>query len=111
MMNIFVLFVLTISCDVTMQLCFKYATRQPQRWPLISPFIWLGLVIGIIDMVIWLLILETVPLSIAYPIISLNYCGVVIGSQLVLGETITPRRWYGVVLITLGVAIVGTTEL
>lgn len=125
------LFIATIMCDVIMQLCFKYATTHHLtelptggdkinlvsnglaffRGLISSPLILGGLIIGIIDVVTWLIILEYVPLGFAYPIASLHYCGVVIGSKIFLGETISKRRWYGVIIITLGVAMVGVSGI
>jgi hypothetical protein len=46
------------------------------------------------------------PLSLAFPLASLSYCGVLLASRFVLGEAVSRRRWLGVGLITAGVAIV-----
>lgn len=59
--------------------------------------------LGIIN---WIFALRVVKLSIAYPLTSLNYVGILLGSYYFFGESITLIRVVGVVLIFLGVLLV-----
>lgn len=54
----------------------------------------------------WIVALRGVRLSIAYPLSSLNYVGIFIGSYYLFGEAITPQRLVGVMLIFLGVLLI-----
>jgi len=116
-----VLLALSVICDVSGQICFKHGVDNlPQgtggfqfldfwRSAVVAPWLWLGIAIYGLELVIWLNILARAPLSLAFPLGSLNFCGVVLASRLLLGERVPSRRWLGAGLITVGVAIVGAT--
>jgi undecaprenyl phosphate-alpha-L-ara4N flippase subunit ArnE len=71
-----------------------------QRWLL------LGIAAYALEFFLWLAVLSRVQLSIAFPLASLSYCGVLLASRAALGETISRRRWAGCGLITIGAALV-----
>jgi drug/metabolite transporter (DMT)-like permease len=71
-----------------------------------QPWLLLGVAAFAVEFILWLAVLSVVDLSIAYPLVSLSYCGVLIVSRVVLGEKISPRRWTGCGLITMGAALV-----
>ena len=54
----------------------------------------------------WIVALRDVKLSIAYPVSSLNYVGILAGSAWLFGENIGALRLAGVCLIVLGVMLV-----
>ena len=54
----------------------------------------------------WIFALRGVLLSIAYPVSSLNYVGIFLGSYYLFGEEINAQRLIGVGLIFLGVLLV-----
>ncbi|HYM31133.1 MAG TPA: EamA family transporter [Candidatus Cybelea sp.] len=113
------LFLVSVVCDVSGQFCFKRGAdgiEHVGRGSKLAAFLggllqarwlWLGIGIYAVELVVWLSILARVPLSLAYPLNSLNYCGVLIASRLFLRERIPLRRWLGAGIITVGVAIVG----
>lgn len=72
--------------------------RTPQIW---TGFGFIGCGAGF-----WLVALSRAPLSWAYPILSLGYVLVLVFSRLALGETVSPLRWAGTLIILLGVALV-----
>ncbi len=41
-------------------------------------------------------------MSLLFPAAALAYCGVVLAGKVVLGETVSRRRWLGTLVITLG---------
>lgn len=57
--------------------------------------------------VLWLVTLSRVPLSTAYPIVSLSYVLILGFSTVVLGERPSATVWTGAVLIMLGVSLIG----
>ena len=50
--------------------------------------------------------LSRVPVSIAYPMLSLGYVINAFAAQLLFGETVTAARWMGIGFIVLGVWLV-----
>lgn len=120
---LWLLFGLSVACDMGGQLCFKRGVHDiavtdgqgawARQFALYfnavarAPWLWGGIAVYAVELVIWLAILERAPLSLAFPIASLNYCGVMIACHLLLKEHVSRRRWIGAAFITLGVAIVG----
>ncbi len=51
-------------------------------------------------------VLSRADLSLVFPAVSLIYVANAFGAKYFLGETVTPRRWAGIVLVCLGVALV-----
>lgn len=110
-------FALSVVCDVAGQLCFKLgADRLPDTHgralvlaALRDSWICGGILIYLVEVVVWLRILAEVPLSIAFPIASLNFLGVTLASAVFLKERVVRRQWLGACLITLGVVIVART--
>ena len=58
---------------------------------------------------LWLTVLYRMDVSRAFPFLSLGTVGVVAASRLWLGEPVSARRWLGVALIALGIALVAST--
>jgi undecaprenyl phosphate-alpha-L-ara4N flippase subunit ArnE len=58
------------------------------------------------ELLLWIAALHSAPLSQAFPILSLSYCGVAIAGRLFLNERISARNAMGIVLITIGVLCV-----
>ncbi|MGI9860685.1 SMR family transporter [Moorella naiadis] len=69
----------------------------------LSPFILTGLVSFAASFILWLKVLADVPLSYAYPMVSLGYVLVFLVSWLFLGESLPPLRILGLVLIIAGI--------
>ncbi|HVY64220.1 MAG TPA: EamA family transporter [Gammaproteobacteria bacterium] len=86
-------------------------TRTPREWlrALLSPEL-IGAVVAIVaGTALWLGVLYRMDVSRAFPFLSLGTVGVVAASRLWLGEQVSARRWAGVVLIALGIALVAST--
>jgi drug/metabolite transporter (DMT)-like permease len=75
-----------------------------------EPFILGGLGLIIIALPMWLQVLARLPLSVAYPLVSLGYIISLGIGALVLKETITPLRVVGVAVIILGVIAVSKSQ-
>src|SRR5436305_9486794 len=109
-------FVLNIIGVVIYELLLKAgaaATADPAKhWSwfginaLASPLTWLAIIVIVVDLVIWLYILKYIPLSIAFPLSRAVDVLVPISCWLVLRETISPLRWFGIGLVIVGLVIV-----
>lgn len=101
-----------IAMEAVSQLCFKHAANDATlSQSLVKPLVWLGVLVWGIEVVVWLNVLEHVPLSIAYPMMSLTYVATLVAGSMVFKETITLRHAVGAALITTGVACVGVSSL
>lgn len=89
------------------QLCQKQAARQINRARLTG---WLvaSLALLALGMVVWLLVLQRLPVSLAYPMLSINFILVALAARFVWQERMTRWQWMGTVLIVAGVAIIGS---
>lgn len=74
-----------------------------------SPLVIAGLGLYGIGAMLWLVVLSRVPLSMAYPLVSLGFVFVALLSWMFLGETLPAARTIGIGLILAGVALVGRT--
>lgn len=72
-----------------------------------TPYIFTGLVIYAFSAVIWILVLNQVRLSFAYPMISLSYVLVVVLSAIFLHERVPMITVGGLGLIAIGVSLIG----
>lgn len=56
-------------------------------------------------LVFWMLVLSKVELSLAYPLLSINYVLILLGARYIFGEFIPVRRWIGVIFILAGISV------
>ncbi len=76
-------------------------------WRMLSnPLIFVGLTCYAISTIFWILVLRQKNLSMVYPMIASGYILVVLFSWLVRHEAISPSRWLGAFIITLGVWLI-----
>lgn len=101
-----------IATESGREFCFKHAADDSSFMNTIKkPMVWLGIVFWIVELVAWTIVLETVPLSIAFPLMAMNYIIVVVVGGWLFKERITRRHVLGSLLITAGVACVGVTGI
>ncbi len=72
-----------------------------------TPAVLVGLVCFGSSMILWVLVLRALPLSTAYPMVSLSYVLVAALSAGFLHEALTVNKLTGLALIIAGVALVG----
>ncbi len=72
----------------------------------LNPYVIVGMIIFVTSFLLWLVGLSRVPLSYAYPFISLSYVVILAASYFLLGEPISLLRLLGVVVICAGVIVV-----
>jgi len=72
-----------------------------------SGWLWLALVCLGTGLLLWLLVLQHLEVSTAYPMLSLNFVLITLAARFLFGEHIDRRHWLGVGLIMLGVLCLG----
>src|SRR5204863_1372302 len=72
--------------------------------------IWLGILSLLVFFVSYLLLLSWADLSYVQPASAIGYAMVALLGYLLLGESVSPARWIGVLFICGGVAMVGGTD-
>ena len=72
---------------------------------LVSPFVWLAMLLMIVSLLSWLYVLRYIPLSIAFPLSRVVDILVPLSCWIILGENISPRRWCGIALVIVGLML------
>jgi multidrug transporter EmrE-like cation transporter len=90
------------------QLLLKAGTNAAPLGPAlaIEPHVLGGLACYGVSVVVWVIGLSKVPVSIAYPMLSIGYVVNAIAAYYLLGEAVTPMRFAGIGVIIVGVFIV-----
>ena len=119
--ELLILFPISIACDVAGQVFFKLGADRLPDFHGTTPIKFLmglicdrwlmaGIATFTFETFIWLRILSDIPLSIAFPIASLNFIGVTLASRLLFHEEVSPIQWLGCLLVTVGVSILATAS-
>lgn len=119
MMNAVVLILLSVTLGVVGQIILKHGMTVMGQLDLssagvggivwrmaTSPFVVGGLAVYMAGAFFWLLALNRVDLSYAYPFASLSYVLIFLSSWLLFRESINPMRFLGMLVICLGVYFV-----
>jgi len=72
----------------------------------IEPYFIGGAACYALSVVVWIIGLSRVPVSVAYPMLSLGYVANAIAAHYLLGESVTLTRWLGIGVIIVGVWLV-----
>ena len=89
--------VITLSRDTWTETLMRMATQ--------GHFI-LGAACYVLSLFVWILGLSRVPVSIAYPLLSVGYIINAIAAHYLFGEDVTTTRWLGIGFIVVGVYLV-----
>ena len=73
---------------------------------LASPLVWWAILLIIASFISWLYVLRYIPLTIAFPLSRVVDILVPLGCWIFLGEFISARRWIGIGLVVVGLALV-----
>ena len=65
-----------------------------------------GVACYMVSLVVWIMGLSRVPVSVAYPMLSLGYVVNAVAAHYLFGEAVTMSRWLGIGFIVLGVWLV-----
>lgn len=112
------LLALSIGLSVTGQLLLKLGTSRLPTFSAAhvsqffllaadSPWIWAGLCVYAVSATTWLAVLSRVPLSLAYPALSIGYVAVIFLSSFLFGESLSGWKVAAGCLIVAGVALLG----
>jgi multidrug transporter EmrE-like cation transporter len=72
----------------------------------LSPFIAGGLACYVVSVVVWILALSRVPVSVAYPMLSIGYIVNALAAWALFGESLGAQKLVGIAFIVLGVFLV-----
>jgi len=72
---------------------------------LMSPLVWLAMLLMIASLLSWLYVLRYIPLSVAFPFSRVVDVLVPLSCWLILDEDISPRRWFGIALVIIGLLL------
>ncbi|PZR71711.1 MAG: hypothetical protein DLM73_15350 [Chthoniobacterales bacterium] len=107
---------LSVVCVLVSELLLKLgasATANPtSSWSwtginsLVSPLVWWGILLVIASFLSWLYVLKYIPLTIAFPLSRVVDVLVPLSCWIFLGEAISMRRWCGIALVVVGLAVV-----
>ncbi len=89
--------VLTLDADTWFATLLRMATQ--------SHFI-LGTGCYVLSLFVWILGLSRVPVSVAYPLLSVGYIVNAVAAHYLFGEAVTVTRWLGIGFIIIGVWLV-----
>ena len=92
-----VLGVLTLARDTWPDTLVQMATQR---------YFVLGAACYVLSLFVWILGLSRVPVSIAYPLLSLGYIINAVAAHYLFGEAVTLSRWLGIGFIVIGVWLV-----
>jgi len=71
-----------------------------------TPWFWLGIMMMASGFFALLGMLSVAKVSFVFPATALSYAVGTLGGKLFLGERVTPQRWWGVLLVCIGVILV-----
>lgn len=113
------LFVAAVLLDTLGTTLFKLGAMQPATTVATSPMALLrscltrwhvpaGLLVYVVEYVIWITYLSASSLSQAFPMYSITIVLIMLVSRLALNEQIGMKRWLGALLIVAGVGLLGS---
>ncbi|HET7306325.1 MAG TPA: SMR family transporter [Gammaproteobacteria bacterium] len=107
LLNAFAQFLLKAGVNRMGAIGLNWSALVQAGWHLaLEPYIYGGLGCYVISVVVWILALSRVPVSMAYPMLSIGYVVTAVAAWAFLGETVTPLRLVGIGIIIVGVFIV-----
>jgi len=115
----FVFLFASIVCAVTGQLLLKTTVMKLEgvdfasgnfgahlKKLLLSPTFYLAMIVYFSSMILYLMAISAIEISMAYPMVAVNYAIILVCSRVFFRENVTPMRWLGVGLIIAGVVLV-----
>ena len=118
-LTVFSLLLTGVLLNAAAQLFLKAGTRQigefafsadniiPVGWQLATqPFILAGVCCYVVSLIVWILGLSRVPVSIAYPMLSIGYVISAMAAWWLFGESLSAQKMTGIGFIIIGVFLV-----
>ncbi len=98
------------------ELCLKLgALHSPQFGPhtsvlaasgLENKWVWFSIAFTLLGFLTWIRAIRAIPLTVAFALANVVHVFVPLSCWLLLGEVISARRWWGIALLLIGLAIV-----
>jgi multidrug transporter EmrE-like cation transporter len=119
----FMLVLIGVLLNAIAQLCLKASTQTTGPIALGAgdivlglgriatvPWFWLGCLCYALSIVVWILALSRVPVTIAYPMLSLGYVVNAVAARLWLGESLGMTKMIGIGVIIAGVFLLAQSR-
>ena len=71
-----------------------------------SRWVWVGIVLTVLSFIAWVRAIRVIPLSLAYTCSNAAHIFMPLGCWLLLGESMSPRRWCGIGLVMVGLLVI-----
>lgn len=100
------------ACEICLKLGALETAARPSAVPwlgisgLESKWVWLGIIFTIVSFGAWVRAIREIPLSIAFTLSNAVHVFIPLSCWLILGETISPRRWMGIALVIVGLIVI-----
>jgi drug/metabolite transporter (DMT)-like permease len=109
------LWIANVIIDTGGQLAFKAAAIDDAsheglarwRWMAKRPWLWVGVACYVLEFVLWLTFISLIPLSEGVLLGSINTVAIMLAGRYFFRERLTRMRVIGILLISIGVAVVG----
>jgi drug/metabolite transporter (DMT)-like permease len=109
------LWIANVIIDTGGQLAFKAAAIDDAshvglarwRWMAKRPWLWVGIACYVLEFVLWLTFISLIPLSEGVLLGSINTVAIMLAGRYFFRERLTRMRVIGILLISIGVAVVG----
>ena len=123
-LKVILFLIFTDILETSVQFCFKKSALTQSGFDikalsdvfvflggaLSSWFLWVGILLVLLEFITWSTLLSKIDLSVAVPVASLSYILVPLVSIIFLHEKITMLRWAGIFFILMGVIFVSVTS-
>lgn len=102
-----------VLAETAQQLSFKVGAARAEGSGafagavLSQPLIWAGVGLWVVESIAWVMVLQRLPLSAAYALMTLSYATAPVAGLVLLKERASRRQLLGIGLIFAGVALVG----
>jgi multidrug transporter EmrE-like cation transporter len=70
-----------------------------------TPYLWAGLIFGLLNVLAWASALKDFDLSYAYPFLSISYITIIISGKILFHEHLDKNKMIGISFISLGAAM------
>jgi drug/metabolite transporter (DMT)-like permease len=112
----FPLFILSSLSEIGTQFSLKKSANDHQssegfdyyRQLIMSRWVWTGMIVYIVDVIVWIIILAHVPLSQAFPLTGMQKIFIIFFSAWALRERIRLGGWVGIFLICAGIIMIAS---
>jgi multidrug transporter EmrE-like cation transporter len=105
-LRVFLLIAACVILETFEQIFYRLAGRvennRAQYWKHVAP----AVAVHFTRLAFWYVLLGTVKLGVAIPLLGVNYIAIALTGRLVFGERVDARRWLGTALVVAGFTLV-----